>query len=111
MRLTLVLLAATLALPGCTAMRNFDRGLAKGAEVLETASEMVAKAQATWSKVSAKVEEIDTDKDGRLSLTEIIAAIVAAGSAAGGTIIARNAKSNARKSVLEARVSNLEEAG
>ena len=84
---------------------------------------MVKKAEDTLDKANAVLTEVktdyiaaraeaDTDGDGKVSGGEwlnFLLGILGVGTVGGSAIIARNAKSNARKDVIESRVKALED--
>ena len=85
------LLLAVLGMASCGVMRKVEETAAKTSEVL--------------TKINAKMEQIDTNKDGKWSIDEILLFL---GVPAGGlALLFRNFISDRRKAKIEARIENL----
>lgn len=101
-----------LLLPACTMMRSIEEGIRKTNELVGTTQELVSKTGDTFTRTVDELNKYkvaaDVNKDGETTPEEWIAYLVALVTTFGGVIVARNAKSNARKDVLEARVASLE---
>ena len=88
--------------------------ISKVSDLADSANEIATKANgvATIVKdrlgdVEAKMKAMDTNKDGSLSLTEILIGLGGLLGVSGGAIARRNAKSDARKTILEERYADL----
>lgn len=95
---------------GCTAYNAITEAAKKANETITAAKETVAAAEA--AVVAAKTEwashkeAADTNRDGSLSIDEIIAYLTLL--LGGGAVMVRNAKSDARKTITEQRLDALE---
>jgi len=86
---------------------NANKRLNQMEGTLDDMKAMSGKARSAITVISKKVEGLDTNKDGNLSWKEILAGLGLLG-ASGGAIVARNAKSNARKTIIESRLDRLD---
>lgn len=96
------LLAVAVLLSGCTMVK-------KAEDTLDQAKVILADVKATYSEARAQA---DTDGDGKVEGSEwlnFLLGVLGIGTVGGSAIVARNAKSNARKDVLESRVKALED--
>lgn len=107
MRDSLILFLFLAVLPflgGCALYEKLNTVATRAAETVEAAKVATVEAKAAWAEHKAKA---DTDKDGSLSTAEIVAYLASLVGGGGGLLLARNAKSNARKDVMEAEIAAL----
>lgn len=84
---------------------SVERAAAKAAEVLDDAKAFYGDAKRTYEEARAAA---DTDQSGDVSIEEWLAYLAGIVGVGGGGLLARNAKSNARKDVMEAKIAKLE---
>lgn len=99
------LLCLLLFLPACGAVREVQQVAARANAILEDARSFYADAKQTYEQAKAAA---DTDQSGDTTVEEWIAYLLGAAGLGGGAILTRNARSNARKDVMEARIASLE---
>ena len=107
-------LGLLIALTGCS-MATLQRSVEKWGQVADTTkkgmeivSDNLEKVDSVVKMTQAKMEAMDTDGDGNLSLTEILLGAGGILGLGGGTLARRNAKSDARKAVIEARLDRID---
>lgn len=95
------LLVAVVLLSGCTMIK-------KAEDTLDQAKVILADVKATYTEAQ---KQADQDGDGKVTGTEwldFVLGIFGVGAVGGSAILARNARSNARKDVMERRIDALE---
>jgi len=98
-------------LTGCGAIDNFTRELKSWRLDTQETRDFLNKVSAKASELSTKVDQLDRDKDGKVTLEELLAGLFGLGGAGGILTLVRNGKSNERKTKLEERLASLERGG
>lgn len=101
MRYLAILVVAGLLLPSCTAVK-------KAEAMLDEGKALIAEARAAYQEIRT---EADTNQDGKVSGDEwltYLLGLLGLGGVGGAGVLVRNAKSNARKDIMEARLESLE---
>lgn len=101
------ILGILIALTGCS-VATFRDTAEKIGKVAEKTNEIASTVSERVKDIDAKIEAMDKDGDGQLSLTELLLGAGTVLGVGGGTLARRNAKSDARKAVAEARLESLE---
>ena len=109
-------LSLLLACGSCSLLKDLESTANKSESFLVKSEKFLGKAQMVLRDASAKMEEhkgkADVNKDGRTDSNEwlnYLLGLVGLSGLGGGGLLARNAKSNARKDILEAKVARLED--
>lgn len=108
------LLLVLLLLPSCTLVDNLNRAIAKGVEISDTVGEIrrewVASKAELKAEIAATKDAIDSNADGKITSEEFKTWLMGGGFltllTAGG-FLARNAKSNERKTRTEGKLEQL----
>jgi hypothetical protein len=111
-----------LSLASCGLIRNLEQSAATSNEILTDAKAMIDKGKSLVSQSSetltaakstfAEAKTLaDTNKDGKTDTSEWLTYLLGLLGVGGGGLLARNAKSNARKDVIERRLDSLEKSG
>jgi hypothetical protein len=99
------LLLLVFLFPSCSLYETLRTNAAKVEEVLGKTQAVVETGIAKYETAKA---EADTDKDGTVSLTELLAYLAGTVGLGGITVAARNSKSNERKAKAEAKLDAIE---
>lgn len=105
------ILGILIAVPGCaipSSISKVDALATKVGGIADDAKNIAGAVKDSLGTVQAKLEAMDADGDGRLSLEEILLGAAGALGVGGGVLARRNAKSDARKSVMEARLDRVD---
>ena len=108
-------LVACVTLTGCSAFSKAGQGIADIGAVVKQNSEVIGdivgkvqgfadEAKARYELVADKVDELDADQDGSISMEEMLIGL----GALGGAVFGRNKLSDRRKTKTEERLVKLE---